>query len=157
MSSFHVTLFLKQNFKRGVWKKERRGGGGGNLMRGIRQFPFYSIYFFLCLYDCILNVSCLSGPRICANKWFTKGDNIVCACHGYVMKILNKDGEVLLMLLDVFSPLLPLPLLLLQPLLFLMPYQMLFEGSCRCLHTWNRNEFNNIHSDNWRETELVLW
>ena len=105
-------------------------------MRGIRQLPFSSIYFFLCLRDCILNVSCLSGPRICANKWFTNGDNKVCACHGYVMKILNKNTELLLMLLDVFSPLLPLPLLLLlQPLLFLMPYQMLFEGSCRCLHT----------------------
>ena len=107
-------------------------------MRGIRQFPFSSIYFFLCLHDHILNVSCLSGPRICANKWFTNGDNRVCACHGYVTKILNKDGELLLMLLDVFSPLLlllPPLLLLLQPLLFLMPYQMLFEGSCRCLHT----------------------
>jgi len=129
MSSFHVTLFLKQNFKKGFEKK--------NQTRGIRQFPFSPIYFFLCLHNCILNVSCFSGPRICASKWFTNGDNTVCVCHWYLMKILNKDGELLLMLLGVFSPLLLLLLLplLLQPLLFLMPYQMLFEGSCRCLHT----------------------
>lgn len=92
------------------------------------------------------------------------------ARHIYVMKSsrayeswVEEGGELLL---DVFLPLPPLPLhqlLLLQPLLFLMPYQRLSEESCRCRHTWNRSKLfsssstGSEHSEKWWEIALVVW